>query len=130
MSDPAAPAHLDEPSAVRLALRLLTAAAAVGALVLAGLTAAAGPRPERPERPAAAPALTTPSQLPRGSLPINLLPPDELAERLPGIGPSYAARIAHVRTIFGPLRSADDLSALGIPSATVRRIAPLISFRT
>ena len=64
-----------------------------------------------------------------GSVAVNTLSADDLAAHLPGIGPVYAARIVHARTFFGPLRTADDLRALGIPDATIDRVLPLISFR-
>ena len=60
---------------------------------------------------------------------MNTLSANDLAAQLPGIGPVYAARIVHARTFFGPLQSADDLRALGIPDATIERVLPLISFQ-
>ena len=122
------PSAAAERAASRRGLGLLAVTAAVAALVfsimLAGTRAA----------PQLAPTFTTtlgtsPVTEATGTVAVNTLSADDLAARLPGIGPVYAARIVHARTFFGPLRSAADLRALGIPDATIERVLPLISFR-
>ncbi len=74
-------------------------------------------------------ALNAPALEASGTVAVNARDADALASHLPGIGPTYAARIVHARTFFGPLRTVADLRALGIPNNTVERVLPLISFR-
>ena len=121
-------AAVDETAAGLRGLRLLTVAAAAAALIFSILLAGAGPMVKPAWTPATS-AMPSPVSQARGTVAVNTLEADELAEQLPGIGPVYAARIVHARTFFGPLRSAADLRALGIPDATVQRVLPLISFR-
>lgn len=118
----------DDRAARLLGLRLLTVTAAVAALVFSILLAGTGEPPRSDWVPATA-AAASPVPEALGTIAINELPADDLAEQLPGIGPVYAARIVHARTFFGPLRSAADLRALDIPDATVERVLPLLSFR-
>ncbi len=134
VTDPPAPQPAELPSAEReraasrRGLGLLAVTAAVAALVLSIMLAGTGATPD-----SAPTSTTTPvsSLVPQatGTVAINTLAADDLADRLPGIGPVYAARIVHARTFFGPLHSAADLHALGIPNTTVERVLPLISFR-
>lgn len=122
------PSAVAERAASRRGLGLLAVTAAVAALVfsimLAGTQATPGPAPT---------STTTLGTLPvpvaTGTVAVNTLSANDLAAQLPGIGPVYAARIVHARTFFGPLQSADDLRALGIPDATIERVLPLISFQ-
>lgn len=109
-------------------LRLLTIAAAVATLIFSIMLAGTGPLPQSAWTPATAP-ISAPVPEASGTVAVNALDADDLASQLPGIGPVYAARIVHARTFFGPLRSAADLRALGIPQATVEQVLPLISFR-
>ncbi len=122
------PSAVAERAASRRGLGLLTVTAAVAALVfsimLAGTRAVPEPAPTSTKTLDASPAPEA-----TGIVDLNSLSADDLAARLPGIGPVYATRIVHARTFFGPLRSAADLQALGIPDATVDRVLPLISFR-
>lgn len=118
----------DAHAAALRGLRLLTVAAAVAALIFSILLAGAGPADESAWSPGSTPQSTSAPQA-SGNVAVNTRPADDLAAQLPGIGPVYAARIVHARTFFGPLRSAADLRALGIPDATVERVLPLISFR-
>ena len=121
------PSATTERAASRRGLGLLAVTAAVAALVfsimLAGTRAAPGPAPTFTTTLGA-----TPVSEAAGTVAVNTLSADELAARLPGIGPVYAARIVHARTFFGPLQSTADLRALGIPQDTVERVLPLISF--
>ena len=119
---------VDEHAASRRGLGLLTVAAAVAALVFSILLAGTGSAPDPEWSPLAAPVSSPVPQAP-GIVAVNTLPADDLAAQLPGIGPVYAARIVHARIFFGPLRSAADLRALGIPDATIERVLPLLSFR-
>ncbi|HEX9780001.1 MAG TPA: ComEA family DNA-binding protein [bacterium] len=49
-------------------------------------------------------------------------------ERLPGIGPRLAGRIAKEREARGPFTTVDDLARVpGIGPATVRRLAPYVA---
>ena len=134
VTDPPAPQSAELPSAEReraasrRGLDLLAVTAAVAALVFSIMLAGTQATPD-----SAPTSTTTPVSSPvpqaTGTVAINTLSADDLADRLPGIGPVYAARIVHARTFFGPLQSAADLRALGIPNATVERVLPLISFR-
>ena len=134
VTDPPAPQSAELPSAEReraasrRGLGLLAVTAAFAALVfsimLAGTRALPQPAPSTTTTPVSSPVPQA-----TGTVAINTLSADDLAARLPGIGPVYAARIVHARTFFGPLQSAADLRALGIPDATVERVLPLISFR-
>ncbi len=134
VTDPPSPLTADLPSATaeraasRRGLGLLAVTAAFAALVfsimLAGTRALPQPAPSTTTTPVSSPVPQA-----TGTVAINTLSADDLADRLPGIGPGYAARIVHARTFFGPLQSAADLRALGIPNATVERVLPLISFR-
>ncbi len=122
------PSAATERAASRRGLGLLTVTATVAALVFSIMLAGTRALPE------SAPTSTTtlgmsPATEAEGSVAVNTLSVDDLAAWLPGIGPVYAARIVHTRTFFGPLRTADDLRALGIPDATIERVLPLISFR-
>lgn len=63
-----------------------------------------------------------------GTVAVNTLSAGELAEALPGIGPSYADRIVMYRRLFGPIRSLETLVELGIPAGTVEQIGPLLRF--
>jgi len=134
VTDPPAPQSADLPSAERehaasrRGLGLLAVTAAFAALVLSIMLAGTRALPQT-----APSTMTTPVSSPypeaTGTVAVNTLSADDLADRLPGIGPVYAARIVHARTFFGPLQSAADLHALGIPNTTVERVLPLISFR-
>lgn len=122
------PSAVVERAASRRGLGLLTVTATVAALVFSIMLAGTRTTPE------SAPTFTTTlgtSPVPEatGTVAVNTLSADDLAAQLPGIGSVYAARIVHARTFFGPLQSAADLRALGIPDATVDRVLPLISFR-
>ena len=122
------PSATAERAASRRGLGLLTVAAAVAALAFSIMLAGTQALPQ------SAPTSTTSSVTSlrpeaSGTVAVNALAADDLAARLPGIGPVYAARIVHARTFFGPLQSAADLRALGIPDATVEGVLPLISFR-
>ena len=119
---------MDERTASRLGLRLLTVMAAIAALVFSILLVGAESPPRSAWTPAPTPVASLVPQA-SGRIAVNVLPADDLAAQLPGIGPTYAARIVHARTFFGPLRSAADLGAVGIPYAAVERLLPLISFR-
>ena len=88
-----------------------------------------------PSPPAPLPAEAASTQRPltaavagQGTVGINVLDADELAKALPGVGPSYAARIVMYRRLFGPIRHPDILLELGIPASTVDRIGPLLRF--
>lgn len=122
------PSAVAERAASRRGLGLLAVTAAVAALVfsimLAGTQATPGPAPTSPTTPASSPVPEA-----SGTVAVNTLSADDLAAQLPGIGSVYAARIVHARTFFGPLQSAADLRALGIPDATIEQVLPLISFR-
>ncbi|MYD94802.1 MAG: helix-hairpin-helix domain-containing protein [Chloroflexi bacterium] len=118
----------DAHAAALRGLRLLTIAAALATLVFSILLAGTGPADRLAWAPGSiAESMSSPQA--SGDIAINTLPAEDLAALLPGIGPVYAARIVHARTLFGPLRSAADLRALGIPDNTVERVLPLISFR-
>ena len=122
------PSATAERAASRRGLSLLAVTATVTALVFSIMLA--GTR----ATPASAPTSTTtlgalPVPEATGTVAVNTLSPDDLDAQLPGIGPVYAARIVPARTFFGPLQSAADLRALGIPIGTVERVLPLISFR-
>ena len=108
--------------------RLLTVTAAVAALIFSILLAGTGPVDQPGWTPSSMPESASAPQA-SGNVAVNTLPADDLAAQLPGIGPVYAARIVHARTFFGPLQSAADLLALGIPNETIQRVLPLISFR-
>ena len=108
------PSATTERAASRRGLGLLAYTAAVAALVFSMMLAGTSATAET------APSFTTtlgatPVSEAAGTVALNALSADELAARLPGIGPVYAARIVHARTFFGPLRTAADLRALGIP---------------
>ncbi len=134
VSDPPVPQTAELPSAVaeraasRRGLGLLTAVAALGALIFSFTLAGRGPAPNSSLTPVDAPVVQTVPEA-SGAVAVNVLDADALASRLPGVGPVYAARIVHARTFFGPLQSAADLRALGIPDDTITRVLPLISFR-
>ena len=53
---------------------------------------------------------------------INTASVDELADRLPGIGPLYAERITTHRRLFGPVTEAQTLVDLGIPARVVEQL--------
>lgn len=124
------PSATAERAASRRGLSLLAVVAGFGALIFSIMLAGTRSAPQ---------SLLTPSETARNApaleasgtvaVAVNALDADALASQLPGIGPVYAARIVHARTLFGPLRSAADLRALGIPNSTVERALPLISFR-
>ena len=123
------PSATAERAASRRGLGLLAAVAAVGALIFSIMLAGTGSAPQSLSTPSEKTALSAPALEASGTVAVNALDADALASQLPGIGPTYAARIVHARTLFGPLRSAADLRALGIPNNTVERVLPLISFR-
>lgn len=118
----------DAHAAALRGLRLLTVAAALATLVFSILLAGTGLADRLAWTPVSMTESTSAPQA-SGNVGINTLPAEDLAAQLPGIGPVYAARIVHARTFFGPLRTAADLRALGIPNDTVERVLPLISFR-
>ena len=122
------PSATTERAASRRGLGLLAVTAAVAALVFSIMLAGTRATPEPAPTSATTLGATLVSEA-AGTVAVNTLSADELAARLPGIGPVYAARIVHARTFFGPLRTADDLRTLGIPGGTVDRVLPLISFR-
>jgi len=69
------------------------------------------------------------SSAPREPVAINTATEAEL-ERLPGIGPSLAAKIVADRAAKGPFRSVDDLDRVsGIGPATVERLRPMAVVR-
>jgi DNA uptake protein ComE-like DNA-binding protein len=117
-----------EHAASRRGLSLLAMTAAVAALVFSIMLAGTRSTP-RPASTSATTLDTLPVSEATGTIAVNTLAADDLSSQLPGIGPVYAARIVHARTFFGPLRTADDLRALGIPDATIDHILPMISFR-
>ena len=121
-------AAVDQRAAGLRGLRLLTVAAAAAALMFSLLLAGAGPT-AKPAWTSATSAMPSPVSQAAGTVAVNTLDAGELAEQLPGIGPVYAARMVHTRTLFGPLHSAADLRALGIPDTTLAGLLPLISFR-
>jgi competence ComEA-like helix-hairpin-helix protein len=52
-------------------------------------------------------------------------------ERLPGVGPSLAARIVEVRARDGPFASVDDLRRVrGVGGATLERLRPRLAVNT
>lgn len=122
------PSAVGERAASRRGLGLLAVTAAVAALVFSIMLAGTQATPE-PAPTSTTTLGTSPVPEATGTVPVNTLSADDLAARLPGIGPVYAARIVHARTFFGPLQSADDLRALGIPDDTITGVLPLISFR-
>ena len=122
------PSATAERAASRRGLGLLAVVAAVGALIFSIMLAGTGSAPQALSTPSET-ALNAPALEASGTIEVNARDADALASQLPGIGPVYAARIVHVRTFFGPLQSAADLRALGIPDETVERALPLISFR-
>ena len=122
------PSATAERAASRRGLGLLAVTAAVAALVFSIMLAGTRGLPESAPTSTTIPG-TSPVPEFTGTVAVNSLPAHDLAARLPGIGPVYAARIVHARTFFGPLRTADDLRALGIPDVTIDRVLPLISFR-
>ncbi|MBL8602890.1 MAG: helix-hairpin-helix domain-containing protein [Myxococcales bacterium] len=96
------------------------------ALVVALLAAAAlaGARtPRTPYQPPEAPAVDA------GAEPVDLNTADLGAlDRLPGVGPSLAARIVAARQ-RRPFRSLADLDRVpGVGPATLRRLAPRVRF--
>ena len=121
-------AAVDRTAAGLRGLRLLTVAAAAAALIFSLLLAGTGPT-AKPAWTSATSAMPSPVSQAAGTVAVNTLDAGELAEQLPGIGPVYAARMVHTRTLFGPLHSAADLRALGIPDTTLAGLLPLISFR-
>ena len=122
------PSATAERAASRRGLGLLAVTAAVATLVFSIMLAGTRGLPESAPTSTTTPG-TSPVPESTGTVAVNSLPADDLAAQLPGIGPVYAARIVHARTFFGPLQSAADLRALGIPDATIERVLPLISFR-
>lgn len=122
------PSAAAERAASRRGLGLLAVVAAVGALIFSVMLAGTGSAPQSRSTPSES-ARNAPDLEASGTVAVNALDADALASQLPGIGPTYAARIVHARTFFGPLRTAADLRALGIPNNTVERVLPLISFR-
>lgn len=122
------PSATAERAASRRGLGLLAVVAAVGALIFSIMLAGTGSAPQPHSTPSQT-ALNAPALEASGTVAVNARDAEALASQLPGIGPVYAARIVHARTYFGPLQSAADLRALGIPSGTVERVLPLISFR-
>jgi len=122
------PSATAERAASRRGLGLLAVVAAFGALIYSIMLAGTESAPQSRSTPSES-ALNAPAVEASGSVAVNALDADALASRLPGIGPVYAARIVHARMLFGPIRSAADLRALGIPNHTVERVLPLISFR-
>lgn len=123
------PSATAERAASRRGLGLLAVVAAGGALIFSVMLAGTRATPEpAPTSTTTLGALPVPEAT--GTVAVNTLSADDLAAQLPGVGPAYAARIVHARTFFGPLRTAADLRALGIPDATVERVLPLISFRS
>lgn len=122
------PSATAERAASRRGLGLLAVVAAVGALIFSIMLAGTGSAPQALSTPSET-ALNAPALEASGTVAVNARDAEALASQLPGIGPVYAARIVHARTFFGPLRTAADLRALGIPSDTVERVLPLISFR-
>lgn len=117
-----------ERAASRRGLGLLAVVAAVGALIFSIMLAGTGSAPQSRSTPSET-VISAPALEASGTVAVNALDADALASQLPGIGPVYAARIVHARTFFGPLQSAADLRALGIPHDSVQRVLPLISFR-
>ncbi len=99
------------------------APAAIALALLAPAPSAPFPTAPTPE-----PSVTEPVTVGSGEAPVNRLDAQELAEALPGIGESYAARIVAYRWLFGPIRDPETLLEIGIPAATVARIAPLLAF--
>lgn len=134
VTDPPAPQSAELPSAEReraasrRGLGLLAVTAAFAALVFSIMLAGTQALPQSAPTSTTS-SVTSPLPEAAGTVAVNALAADDLAARLPGIGPVYAARIVHARTFFGPLQSAADLRALGIPDATVEGVLPLISFR-
>ncbi len=122
------PSAAAERAASRRGLGLLAAVAALGALIFSFMLAGTDPAPISSLTPVDAPVVQTVPEA-SGAVAVNVLDADALASQLPGVGPVYAARIVHARTFFGPLQSADDLRALGIPDDTITGVLPLISFR-
>ena len=122
------PSAVAERAASRRGLGLLAVTAAVAALVFSIMLAGTRATPESAPTSTTTPG-TSPVPESTGTVAVNMLSADDLAAQLPGIGPVYAARIVHARTFFGPLQSAADLRALGIPDASIERVLPLISFR-
>ncbi|MCY3957021.1 MAG: helix-hairpin-helix domain-containing protein [Chloroflexi bacterium] len=134
LPDPQATQPAGFPSATaeradsRRGLGLLAVTAAAAALVFSIMLAGTRATPE-PAPTSATTLGTSPVSEATGTVAVNTLAADDLAARLPGVGPAYAARIVHARTFFGPLGTAADLRALGIPGGTVERVLPRISFR-
>ena len=63
-------------------------------------------------------------------LDVNLASAAEL-ERLPGVGPTLAARIVEARTRDGPFGSVDDLRRVrGVGGATLERLRPRLAVNT
>ncbi len=109
-----------------MSVRWIGVALAPAAVTLALLTPAPStPFPATVERPIAAPASISTSDT---TVDINALDAEELATSLPGIGQAYADRIVTHRRLFGPITSGEQLRELGIPDATVERVAPLVHF--
>ena len=107
-------------------VRWIGAALAPAAVTLALLAPApSAPFPPAGERSIAAPAVERTSA---AAVDINALDAEALATLLPGIGQAYADRIVTHRRLFGPIASSDQLRQLGIPDATVKRVAPLVRF--
>ncbi len=108
-------------------VRWIGAALAPAAVTLALLTPApSAPFPPAGERPIAAAAAV--ERTSAAAVDINALDAEALATSLPGIGQAYADRIVTHRRLFGPIASSDQLRQLGIPDATVKRVAPLVRF--
>lgn len=88
-------------------------------------TAPASPRgPERSSRPSPPP----PAQALEGPVDLDYAGAEEL-DRLPGIGPSLAARIVADRDSAGPFGSLEGLQRVrGIGPALAAKLAPLVTF--
>jgi len=110
-----------------VALNWLPAIAGVAAVMLA---LSAPPVPAALPRTPPLPATSLPSRPGEPGIDINRLDAATLADVLPGVGVALAERIVVYRTLFGPLRSADDLLALGLSAAAVERVRHLLRYGT
>jgi hypothetical protein len=74
---------------------------------------------------AAAPKVTAKTEKPVAKIDLNRATLEQLQE-LPGIGEAYSKKIMAGR----PYKSVKDLSKIGIPAATIKKITPLLVVNT